>query len=460
MTGTVGFSMLLAILCKENGILLPLFILIIEATLFRSPGNDYAGRRQMMIILWLPIVALCVYLLLGLGDEIRSYGGRPYTMSERLLTQTVVLCVYLKNLLLPSPEAFSLFHDDFLVSHGILSPPLTLASLALIITLFIAGFTGLKSMSVVSMGILWFLCGHLLESTYLNLELYFDHRNYLPAFGFFFVLAWLTTLLAVRHKTVMVTGVIAYVILITGATLANTRLWADPVKHMQVEVAAHPESPRALSYLAGSYLESRNTGAAVGVYKKILQIYPDAVYPLIKLLTVKACIYDKGIADKDWSNLFKKANGQEMKHGFDNSSAVDDLVVLATGGHCLEGSKGRISRLTEILLENPVFRSNRGIFHQQLAKLAMSENKPAEAVRHIELSSKYAKSVPQRLSHIEFVMRLGYTRAARQLYSDLEKQVDGQPRLKIAYREPMQETLHRLEELNKLKDKTGNNTDN
>ena len=33
------------------------------------------------------------------------------------------------------------------------------------------------------MGVLWFLAGHLLESSFIGLVIAFEHRNYLPSLG-------------------------------------------------------------------------------------------------------------------------------------------------------------------------------------------------------------------------------------------------------------------------------------
>ena len=181
----VALCLLLAILAKENGILLLLYIIVIEKTLYASRGA--AGLKNgLLLVLALPLFALLVYLLRDLDGLIASYEFRSFTPAERLLTQPSVLLVYLKNILLPMYGAFGLYHDDFPVSTGLLAPPYTLLAIVGLLLLFLAGLGFRKSVPVFGFAVLWFLAGHALEASFVNLELYFEHRNYLPSLGVLF----------------------------------------------------------------------------------------------------------------------------------------------------------------------------------------------------------------------------------------------------------------------------------
>jgi hypothetical protein len=91
--------------------------------------------------------------------------------------------IYLGEIFLPTNAGVSLFHDDFQISTSFLNPLSTLFSV-----LFLFGLAGVawywrKSQPVLFLGIAWFFVMHILESTYLPLELYFDHRNYMAMIG-------------------------------------------------------------------------------------------------------------------------------------------------------------------------------------------------------------------------------------------------------------------------------------
>ncbi|MEX2352770.1 MAG: hypothetical protein WD709_01190, partial [Gammaproteobacteria bacterium] len=90
---------LLAILAKENGILLLLFIPVISSTLLANkPASEL--KKWNRVILGFPLVIFALYLIVTFESIRSSYGFRPYNMGERLLTEAVVVLDYLKSILL------------------------------------------------------------------------------------------------------------------------------------------------------------------------------------------------------------------------------------------------------------------------------------------------------------------------------------------------------------------------
>ena len=83
----------------------------------------------------------------------------------------------------PDGRWFTLYHDDITLSRGLLEPWTTLPAALGIAGLIAAAWLARRRAPVAGFGIAFFLGGHLLESTVLPLELAFEHRNYLPAFG-------------------------------------------------------------------------------------------------------------------------------------------------------------------------------------------------------------------------------------------------------------------------------------
>ena len=175
----------LAILSKENGFLIPVLLLTLEATLFRSRDE---GRSRRLLLAYFGVVAvlgLCLALLLLLDPDrlLAGYGGRPFDLAERLLTQARVVAIYVGQILLPRLNAMPFFYDGLPHSTGWLTPPETLAS-----ALFLLALAGLAlalrhRRPLAAFGIALFFAAHLMESTILPLELAFEHRNYLPSLG-------------------------------------------------------------------------------------------------------------------------------------------------------------------------------------------------------------------------------------------------------------------------------------
>jgi hypothetical protein len=127
----------LAVLSKENGALLPLYMLVIEATLYRfrdQEGNfDKKIAGFFLLFLLVPVLGFLLWLILKPGPFLGGYLNRDFTLTERILTETRVLVFYLKQILIPAISELGLYHDDIKISRSLFSPVTTLYA---IFTLF------------------------------------------------------------------------------------------------------------------------------------------------------------------------------------------------------------------------------------------------------------------------------------------------------------------------------------
>ena len=196
---------LLAMLSKANGILLPALAAVVDCTMmptFSSSATTDAhqhGNRGtywyvMALLAWLPTGLVASYLVYqgwhGLTHGISSV--RPCTLGQRLLTEPRVLMDYLQLLWLPRPFTPGLFNDQIHASTSLWSPASTLPSLLAVVGLIIGAWICRRRYPACALAILFYFVGQSLESSTIPLELYFEHRNYLPAMLMFWPLAlWL-----------------------------------------------------------------------------------------------------------------------------------------------------------------------------------------------------------------------------------------------------------------------------
>ncbi len=109
------------------------------------------------------------------------------------MTEARIVCEYLSLLWLPHPYTAGLFNDAVTVSTGLLAPPSTLASIVFLAGLLAAAVALRRRYPALALGVLFYFAAQLLESTVVPLELYYEHRNYVPAMLMFWPLAlWLT----------------------------------------------------------------------------------------------------------------------------------------------------------------------------------------------------------------------------------------------------------------------------
>ena len=448
LAGTaVWLVMVLAVLSKENGILLPLFIVLTEFTLLHSGRRSGKWKAWAAVFLGIPLVSLAVYLFTGLDDVLRGYQFREYSVSDRLLTQSGVLLVYLKNILLPQLSAFSIFTDDYPVARDGFMSAYILASLVVISAGLVFAILKRKSYPIISFSILWFLGGHSLESSHLNLEMFFDHRNYLPSFAVFFAMAWGLSRLYEKYRFLTLTGTALYFLLIISLTFANTSLWANTGLFLQSAAGNHPQSVRARTYLLNSYIRSGNIGLARHELAVITGLFPEAIYPLLKDVAITSCIEDKQMSARQWENLANQA-GAARDIGFDNISALNNIAYLAANGYCDALDLQEMINVVIILTNNDNYRPWRSTLYDITATLVARQGDEDRFVQYIKSASRHGNSVPNKIARIELLLSMDRHADAEELLYALQKYLDRHKRLAVAWHDKLSALENRVKNNN------------
>ncbi len=242
---------LLSVFSKENGALLPLFLLATELLVCqkKTPKRIDVLARQGLILLPIFLGVLGLYLFF---DKFTDYSNRSFNMEERLITQLDVMYFYIGQLLFPRLSDMGLFLDHWdAVDHFSLK-----SALLLIVYVSLLVFSLFAKVSpLLRFGILWFFIGHLMESTLFPLELVFEHRNYLPAWGLFFALSFVLFSVTSKQlrKVVMLMGgvlLVFYSLLL----VARVNYWGDSLRFASVNYTYHPNSLRSVVQVAKAYM--------------------------------------------------------------------------------------------------------------------------------------------------------------------------------------------------------------
>jgi hypothetical protein len=258
LTGLVAGTAL-GVLVKESAALLPLYALVLEWALLGFASKAHVRDRRLQGVF---VLALGLPGLVGLGWLLpkvlsaTAYAGRDFSLQERLLTEGRVLVDYLHWTLLPDLRQLSLYHDDYPISHGLLSPPGTLVA-----WLLLAALTGLmlwlrKRRPLMALGLAWFFSAQLLTATVIPLELMYEHRNYFASLGLCLALAdgLLRLPKSPARQRVGVLAATALLALYAGLTTLRANEWHDPLRFALAEVAKHPQSPRATYDVARKFI--------------------------------------------------------------------------------------------------------------------------------------------------------------------------------------------------------------
>ncbi len=296
---SVSFFTVMAALSKENGALTTTFCLVIELCFFRFRfyhAVSQLTRRSYALILCLPTLLLVIYLTLtyftSSNHSLSDYRHFDYDM--RFLTQFRVLFSYLYWFIFPSPDNLTFIHDTFVPSRNLFSPMTTLVAcvgwVAIVVT---AIYLVIKNKLIwLAFGVLWFVCGHLIESTVLPLELVFEHRNYLPYAGLVFSLVYFLPWLVGRFSFSRAFRLILplFLIVCIPAVLSARRVtdWQSEELLLAHWHTVNKNSPRVWAQTADYYMSrDHNIGAAYAALEKAFRLDPaEAGYGLAQIAII------------------------------------------------------------------------------------------------------------------------------------------------------------------------------
>ena len=258
LLGGLVAGTLLGTLAKESAVLLPVYALLIEWALLGFLHRGKRDRRLLVVFLLLLVVpglAGMAWKAPGLLSP-AAWAWRSFGPIERLLTEGRVLVDYLRWTILPNLSQLSLYHDDYVVSHGLLNPPSTLFSWIGLALLACVALWLRTRRPLMALSIAWFFAAHVLTATIIPLELVYEHRNYFASLGVCIALADLLLCLpdATRWRRTGQFVAVAMLALYAGFTALRAQQWGDPLRSVTIEASKHPGSPRATYDLARSLI--------------------------------------------------------------------------------------------------------------------------------------------------------------------------------------------------------------
>jgi len=246
----------LGILSKENAAILPVLCLITEVTLLRFTGiTDLL--RWLYRLFGLASVAILIYVLFNPGLILGSYAHREFSLDQRLMTESRVLWGYMHSIVLPNIRQMGIYLDDIPLSRGLMQPVSTAAGIVALATVLLSAVLLRNRVPMWGFSVLWFLAGHAIESSFIGLEIAYEHRNYLPSVGIYLGIAWGAAELYRRYskqQRVIVMATCSLFILLAGLSGMRSSQWSSESALLLNEVRHHPESYRANSAVAKKFM--------------------------------------------------------------------------------------------------------------------------------------------------------------------------------------------------------------
>lgn len=389
LLGLVG-CMGLSVLSKENGILLPLYALVLDATVLRAqvqrlPRELLWWRR---LLIWPVVLVILGYVIWTIPARWGHPGIREFTVGERLLTEPRVLLDYLGKIFLPHFGAYGLYHDGYAASRGPFTPWTTLPAIAVVLPLVALAWIRRRRWPLFALAVLWYFGGQLLESSSLMLELYFEHRNYTPLIGIVLAIALALARMAPGQRRRLFAALASlWLVACAITTSLSTRDYASADRLALTWAHTQPGSIRAQSFLADRLYKHGRVQAALDVINRAAKLYPDDSMLAENRVYLECMQSSLTTADIQQLDTIL-AKSPFDRGGFDNMSTMREL---AFSGRCAPLNPDSWLKLSQVLLDNPAYGHvgvAAGFLHYQRHFWAVSKGNLGMAIHELELTYK------------------------------------------------------------------------
>ena len=311
--GLVFVGFIMAMGTKENAVMFPLVLALVELIFFQEKSDRVISLRfgaTIFMASMLIVVFSGVYFYGSDRDIVhsltRSFEIRPFSLMERLMTQPRVLVFYLSLIFYPTPQRLSLEHD-FTVSTSLLHPWTTLPAIFIVGIFIGAGILVVRKRPLEAFAVLFFFLNHIVESTILPLEMVFEHRNYLSSIFIFLPVTagWLDlkNFFSLRNSQfTMVFRVLPILVLflLCVGTYARNMDWRSERSLWTDTQRKAPGRARPVFNLAKELERQGRYGQAIILYMNSMSLQPPRLkhFDIMALTNIGTIYFKNGDRDK------------------------------------------------------------------------------------------------------------------------------------------------------------------
>lgn len=300
-------SALSALLCKENAFTLPFAIVLFELFFLQTKKVSINFKDYRVVLLIAALTGFIVIVLLRFSSGIFkpltptvNNDFRTITSQNYLLTQFSVILKYIQLLFLPLNQNLDY---DYPISNSFFEPATMLSFLSLLALLILAIFLYNKN-RIISFGIFWFFLTLSIESSIIPIaDLIFEHRTYLPSYGFFLILiSVINLLLWNKYKYIAISVFVIIIGSNSFLTYQRNKIWKDEHTLWNDVTSKSPNKARAYFTRGIIFNGEKNYKQALDDYNKTIELSPNYA----------DAYYDRGILLEN-EKEFDKANKDYTK---------------------------------------------------------------------------------------------------------------------------------------------------
>ena len=274
---------MLAFLSKQNTASLPAAIILVE---YLFIDRTWQGWKKK--ILWFtPAFILFAILVLyvsgffsgtiqgrGLLEDVSDLMRETGLVSRwsYLCTQFNVLVIYIRLLFLPIGQNLDYvypFKSGFFDAYT----PLAFLFLSGIAVL---GIWKRKGQPIITLAIFWFFITLSVESSIIPIrDALFEHRLYLPMFGFALIVSYLLFHFLSKKRLWAIVICVSVIVSLGAATYLRNRIWQDGITLWSDVLSKVPQSIRAHNNLGSALTRQARFKEAMSHFSKVLRAIPE-----------------------------------------------------------------------------------------------------------------------------------------------------------------------------------------
>ncbi|NMP32066.1 hypothetical protein HII17_10845 [Thalassotalea sp. M1531] len=371
---------LLAIFSKENGALLPIFILVMEITILKHCRGIHQFRKHRILLGIVALILISITLIISVIKTGNYPLGREFTTVERLMTQPQVLLDYLLLSFIPSIDAINPFHDNYSEATSFFNFYTAIATFILI-SLFTAAIHYRGKVPLFSFAVLWFLTAHLIESTIIPLELFFLHRNYIALVGP--CIAIVFAISKYEHKRAIYCAFIAYIILLACALAMTANTWGNKELAAERWFIEQGSSERASEHLSVMLFNQQKYAESFNVANYQAQKCTNCLNAKLQS-AISACFLNDKL---NINNILLdvKTRLPEVVKVKGLSGKLATLAKLKNDGVCPSINTSLLYEINKMLFQNkPLLIRNDLVLLQNMYNISVSNNDYVNAELYIK----------------------------------------------------------------------------
>jgi tetratricopeptide (TPR) repeat protein len=278
-----------AILTKENAYTLPLAVLLLEIYLFQADQIGKLFRKKTFLFIAIPLLLVFLFFFYKnyhtLAHTISLDTGVKINAYNYLMTQFGVIWRYIQLLLVPIGQ--NLEHHVSLSES--LFAPRTFVSFIGLVLLFGWAIYQFNRNRLLSFGIIWFFLTLSIESSFVPIaDVMFEHRTYLPSYGFILALCAGIVYPLYRKSPPKASALLYGLVGIYAVlTYARNQVWKND-ETLWSDVISKAPAPRAYTNRGGYYLRQKELEKAKIDFQQALKLntaYPEALHGIAKMCT-------------------------------------------------------------------------------------------------------------------------------------------------------------------------------